>query len=135
MSARWSMFGSPAACSGAIYAGVPSATPTEVRPLWPFAWLTAFATPKSATTAWLPESRTLSGLMSRCTMPRAWAYARASATSLRMRTASRTGSAPSRASRGAQRLTLDERHRVVEDVGGAARGEQGNDVGVLQRRG
>ena len=68
-SARWSTCGSAAACSGAMYAGVPSATPSEVS-VEPFAEsLTAFATPKSVTIACWPEMRMLSGLMSRCTTP------------------------------------------------------------------
>jgi hypothetical protein len=43
--------------------------------------LSAFAIPKSVTTAEPPDSSTLSGLMSRCTMPRSCAYASAFATS------------------------------------------------------
>jgi len=39
----------------------------------PLEALTAFATPKSLTTAWPSESSTLSGLMSRCTTPFRWA--------------------------------------------------------------
>jgi hypothetical protein len=50
MSARWSRLVSPIACSGAMYVGVPSATPTVVSLLVPAA-LTALATPKSVTTA------------------------------------------------------------------------------------
>jgi hypothetical protein len=73
MSARWSTLGSAAACSGAMYAGVPSATPSEVSDVCPVDSLSALATPKSVTTAWWPEIRTLSGLMSRCTTP--WACA------------------------------------------------------------
>src|SRR3989442_14207314 len=61
MSARWSVLGSAAACSGAMYAGVPSATPSEVSAVLPVDSATAFATPKSATSACLPEDSTLSG--------------------------------------------------------------------------
>ena len=82
-----------------MYAGVPSATPIEVREVRPVASLIALATPKSVTIAWCPLIKTLSGLMSRCTTPRVCAYASASATSRRMRTTSGTGSSPSRASR------------------------------------
>jgi len=39
----------------------------------PFEALTALATPKSVTTAWPSERSTLSGLMSRWTMPRSCA--------------------------------------------------------------
>ncbi len=73
MSARWSIFASPAACSGAMYAGVPIEVPTcvSVAPPTPVrAALMAFAMPKSVTTAVPPESSTLSGLMSRWTTPR-----------------------------------------------------------------
>ena len=81
-----------------MYAGVPSATPSEVSEDEPLDALIAFATPKSVTTACCPVISTLSGLMSRCTTPRACAYASASTTSRRMRTASLTGISPSRAS-------------------------------------
>ena len=91
------MSGSPAACSGAIYAGVPMlvpicvsvAPPDEVR-----AALMAFAMPKSVTTATPPEMSTLSGLMSRCTTPRWCAYASAFDTSRRMPITSGTASGP-----------------------------------------
>ena len=36
---------------------------------------------------------------------------------------------------GAQRLALDQRHGVVEQVAGLAGGEQRDDVGMLERRG
>ena len=65
--------GSPAACSGAMYAGVPSAMPIEVSAPVPVESATAFATPKSVTSACLPENSTLSGFTSRCTMPWLWA--------------------------------------------------------------
>ena len=54
--------------------------------------LSALAMPKSVTTAVPPESRTLSGLMSRCTIPRAWAYASALVTSRRIASTSPMGS-------------------------------------------
>ena len=67
--------GSAAACSGAMYAGVP----TTCRPGVSVAAarlrssvreaLSALAMPKSVTTAAPPESRMFSGLMSRCTTP------------------------------------------------------------------
>ena len=100
-SARWSMAGSAVACSGDMYAGVPSATPNDVRPPWS-ALLdaeSAFATPKSVTIALPPESNTLSGLMSRCTIPRSCAYANAATISRRIRIASLTGNSPCRARR------------------------------------
>ena len=69
--------GSAAACSGAMYAGVPSATPCECRQRAPgsplLADCNALATPKSVTIASPPESSTLSGLMSRWTIPRSCA--------------------------------------------------------------
>ena len=58
--------------------------------------VTAFATPKSVTTAWFCDSSTLSGLMSRCTTPWAWALVNASATSRRILRASPSGNSPSR---------------------------------------
>ena len=90
--------GSPAACSGAMYAGVPIAVPScvSVAPAgFACAATIAFAMPKSATTAVCPESRTLSGLMSRCTTPCSCAYASAFATSRRMSTACAIGTGPS----------------------------------------
>ena len=49
---------------------------TVRRPSWP-ATSSAFATPKSVTTATPPGEMMLSGLMSRCTMPSPCAYASA----------------------------------------------------------
>jgi hypothetical protein len=63
----------------------------------------AFAMPKSATTAVRPESRMLSGLMSRWTTPRSCAYDSAFATSRRMSTACEIGTGP--AARRARRLS------------------------------
>ena len=70
-----------------MYAGVPSASPSDVSavPELPDEAVTAFATPKSVTTATPPEMSTLSGLMSRCTTPNEWAYASAETTSRRIR--------------------------------------------------
>ena len=68
MSDRWSMFGSPAACSGDMYAGDPIEVPAivSVAPSGPVrAAVIALAMPKSVTVALLPASSTLSGLMSR----------------------------------------------------------------------
>ena len=62
----------PSACSGAMYAGVPMAIPTCVSVAPPADKRDAeiaFAMPKSVTVALPAESSTLSGLMSRCTMP------------------------------------------------------------------
>ena len=77
-----------------MYAGVPIAV-LPVTPIDVVASVTARATPKSVTSAWRPASITLSGLMSRCTMPCAWACASASHTSRRTSTTSATGSGPS----------------------------------------
>jgi len=60
--------------------------------------------PKSVTTAVPPESSTLSGLMSRCTMPRSCAYASARVTSRRMLMVSPGESGPRSRSR-ARRLS------------------------------
>ncbi len=83
-----------------MYAGVPSEIPALVNvpcgcSLRSRAVATALATPKSATMAAPPASRTLSGLMSRCTIPRSCAKARARATSRRMLTVIGTESARS----------------------------------------
>ena len=101
-SARPSMSASPAICSGAMYAGVPIAMPDCVSvPPPPIVRDadSALAIPKSVTTAVPCDSNTLSGLISRCTTPRAWAYDSARATSRRMLTHSgivRAGVVPSR---------------------------------------
>ncbi len=73
MSTRWSAAGSPASCSGAMYAGVPIAIPLVVMPTAGMAAEMAFATPKSVTTACEPLRRTFPGLMSRWMTPREWA--------------------------------------------------------------
>ena len=99
MSTRPSIWGSAVACSGAMYAGVPNATPAEVSRGPLDASVTALATPKSMTIACRPDSITFSGLMSRWTTPARWAVASASAISPSSRTASGTGSSPPRVSR------------------------------------
>ena len=81
-----------------MYAGVPRAIPTDVRLSAPVAVASAFDTPKSVTSAWCPDSNTLSGLMSRCTIWFACACDSASTTSRRMRSASWIGSSCCRAS-------------------------------------
>src|SRR5690348_11441806 len=55
------MCGSAAACSGAMYAGVASATPAVVMWLAPLAAVSALATPKSMTSAGRPERDTRRG--------------------------------------------------------------------------
>ena len=85
-----------------MYAGVPIDVPTcvNVAATGPVrAAEMALAIPKSVTTAVPPESSTLSGLMSRCTTPRACAYAKARATSRRTLVVSVIERAPSVASR------------------------------------
>ena len=97
MSARWSVAGSAAACSGDMYAGVPIDVPicVSVPPgASARAALSAFAMPKSVTTAEPPVRSTLSGLMSRWTIPRSCAYASAFATSRSTPITSVIGSAP-----------------------------------------
>ena len=58
-----------------MYAGEPSAMPSCVSDVFPLAAeaLRALAIPKSVTIVLPPDSSTLSGLMSRCTMPCSWA--------------------------------------------------------------
>ena len=53
---------------GAMYAGVPRMNPASVSVCMP-AFEIARAMPKSATTAWFPDRRIFSGLMSRWMMP------------------------------------------------------------------
>src|SRR5688572_4558758 len=116
-----------------MYAGVPNAKPADVSVSATTASDSAFATPKSVTTACPSDSRTFSGLRSRCTTPRAWAYPMASTMSLTMPTASGMGSSPDRAMRGPQRLAFDVRHRVEQQpVTALTRGEQWDDVRVLE---
>jgi len=91
------------------------------------AWLTALATPKSATTAWWPESSTLSGLMSRCTTPRVGVRERIRDV-LQNADASFTGKLAVAAEARAERFALDERHRVIEEVVGTAGREERDDV-------
>src|SRR6266699_856143 len=83
------------------------------------ATVSARAIPKSATRARPAENMMFSGLMSRCTTPRPWAYPRASAISLAMQTAT-------------QRLAFDVRHHVIEQVLGLTRIVQREDVRVVQ---
>ena len=118
-SERPSMSVSPAACSGLMYAGVPTIVPVWVSrgstrpttpppacpPARPLAHpparpsATRCAIPKSATSACPAASMMFSGLMSRWITPWRWAYSRASAASRAIWTASSTGSCVSRASR------------------------------------
>ncbi len=71
MSLRPSRLSSPLACSGLMYVGVPTIMPVAVS--LDATSLSARATPKSATSTSFPDSRMLSGLMSRWTTPWAWA--------------------------------------------------------------
>ncbi len=71
---------SPRACSGDMYAGVPTAVPGLVMCT---SWLSVRASPKSRILT-LPmgaSSQMLAGLMSRWTRPRLWAAARPAAIS------------------------------------------------------
>ncbi len=89
----------PAACSGAMYSGVPSTMPLRVSPgaAGPSGWNT-FAMPKSITftlsTPSTSTTSTFSGLTSRCTMPSAWAWSSAAATCVASARARSRGSAP-----------------------------------------
>jgi hypothetical protein len=79
-----------------MYAGVPTAIPTDVIPPAVVEADTALAMPKSVTSACPDASRMLSGLMSRWITPARCAFSKADATSLRTRTTSTSGIAPSR---------------------------------------
>jgi hypothetical protein len=85
--------GSPVACSGLMYAGVPSTVPVTVSLVVPWSpGDSAALTPKSATNA-RPDSdsiNTLLGLTSRCTSSRVCAAESAAATSPMIRRASRS---------------------------------------------
>ena len=92
---------SPLACSGLMYSTVPTAMPppVSVQPgVLPRSSI-SLATPKSLTMAWPRDKRMFSGLMSRWMTPFSCAYCSASPTSAAMRSASATGSGPSRISR------------------------------------
>src|SRR2546428_11169938 len=133
MSARWSTLGSALACSGDMYAGVPSATPSDVRP--PCSALldarNAFATPKSVTIALPPESSTFSADV-----------AVHDAVFVRIR--ERGGDLAQHANgmvdgqlavpgeANPQRLAVHERHREVRQAVRLARGEQRHDVWMLE---
>ena len=92
-SARWSI-GSPRACSGAMYSGVPATTPLCVR----LASSAARARPKSVilTRSTPFSSRMLAGLMSRWIRPWAWAAASPAAICMPIRRISTASSGPSR---------------------------------------
>ena len=94
-SLRWST-GSPLACSGDMYAGVPAMRPDCVR----LASSTVRARPKSVilTRSTPFSSRMLAGLTSRWTRPCACAAARPAAICMPMRRISFTGSGPPRSS-------------------------------------
>jgi len=96
----------PAACSGAMYPGVPRITPASVAPMVSVGELppapaartpdcTAVASPKSKTFT-APSSRTLTlaGFRSRCTTPFSCAASSASAICAAIFRASRRGTAP-----------------------------------------
>ena len=134
----------PRACSGDMYAGVPTTTPASV-------FSTAcvclgvgdlrrrgasFASPKSSTfTNPSGRSITFSGLMSRWTMPAACAALSAAATWIAMSSDSRIGQ-PRRREAIPQRLALDVLHRdVARAVSRLAEREDGADVRVTEGRG
>ena len=113
----------PRACSGLMYAAVPSIMPTPViiagdvivgdavasmRP--PLAGSSAFANPKSSTFT-VPSGRTLifAGFRSRWMMPCSWAASSASAICFAMGSASSTGIGPSRDAI-CERRPLDQFH-------------------------
>ena len=91
--------------------------------------------PKSATTAWPPDSMMFSGLMSRWTTPRSWAYCRALPTSRVIWSAVVERELPLPSEPLPERLALGERHHVVEQAAGLSRVVEREDVGMLQRRG
>ena len=124
-----------------MYAGVPIAIAGRGQPVVRatrppcVAAATAFAMPKSATTAVPSLSSTFSGLMSRCTIPRRCAYASARATSRTTFTTSGDREGPVDHA-VAQRRAAHERHDVVRHtIRSGTVAEHGNDVRLLQRRG
>ena len=78
------------ACSGAMYAGVPSAPRVTVS------WIrsAARATPKSITRGPSGETSTLDGFRSRCTSPALWIDSSASAQPAASQRTAGTGSGP-----------------------------------------
>ncbi len=78
------------ACSGAMYAGVPTDPWVEVR------WIrsAARATPKSMTLGPSGDTSTLDGFRSRCTSPASWIDASASAHPAASQRMAGTGSGP-----------------------------------------
>ena len=118
-----------------MYCGVPIATPKSVigsESGIPREASSALAIPKSETAAVSPESRMLSGLMSRCTIP------------LRVREIQRARDIPENADGDgdrhragaheahAERLPFHEGHRVVGQPFRLTGGEHRHDVRVLQ---
>ena len=139
MSARWSALGSAAACSGDMYAGVPIDVPTCVSVEPSFRGRARRA--DRLRDAEVGHRRGTAGEQDVVRLDVAVHDAalvrvrRApSATSRRMPTASAIGSGP-RASRRAQRLAFDERHRVVRQAAHLARGEHRHDVRMLESGG
>ena len=105
----------PAACSGAMYASVPTTSPVRVSGSSP----ARCATPKSSSLAGAPAvssgTITFCGLTSRWITPRAWAWASASASDTPMRSTSRSLSSPSRSSTASvrPRTSSDTRKRSL----------------------
>jgi hypothetical protein len=129
--------GSPAPCSGAMYAGVPIDVPIcvsvapgadDVR-----AALIAFAIPEIRDDRGALDSSTLSGLMSRWTTPCRCAYA--SAFDVAQHADDLGGAQRSAREPGAQRFAVDEGHRIERQPLDVAGREDRNDVRLLQRGG
>ena len=137
MSARWSTFGSPATCSGAMYAGVPSDMPSDVSVL---AELRCRAEDERLRDAEVGDGRRAAGEQDvvglDVAVDDAVARARTRAPSrrrARMLTTSVIGSGP-RGEARAQRLALHERHHVVRQPVDFAGREHRHDVRMLQPR-
>jgi hypothetical protein len=77
----------PAACSGAMYAGVPAPLDPSVPSKWASPKSSSFTRPSS-------QTKTFAGLRSRCSTPREWACASPSAICSAIRSASSTGKGP-----------------------------------------
>ena len=129
------MLGSPAACSGAMYAGVPIDVPICVS-VAPGAGvrdaLIALAMPKSVTTADAAGEQHVVGLdvaVHDAALVRVGERLRDVAQDARSTSA--IGSGP-RAEPRAQRLALDERHRVVRQAVDLAGREHRHDVRMLE---
>src|SRR4029079_13400117 len=132
MSVRASIFFSPLACSGLMYAGVPIDIPVCVRDSSPPCM--ARAMPKSATIACPSIRRMFSGLMSRCTRAVAVREVQRQRRLARDAYRLRNRHLPFAIYSIAQAFAFDEGHREPQIFVDAARVVDAEDVRVLQLR-